>query len=616
MKARAARRVKARAPTPHSVNPLKRPRAAKARIEERPIPVKDESAPGLLVRYDAMCHAIDAAFAVDEVKDIRAKAIALELYSRQALNKDAVRKCGVIRLRAERKAGELLSEMEKAKGAREPRTSRGGARSDAATASKLIDLGISKAQSSQWQAVARIPSNTFEAALAAVAIPTTHALVKKPMREQREAALAERTIAASRKLGTKLFSVIYADPPWRFEPYSRVTGMDRAADNHYPTMTLDAIKAMPIPAADDCVLFLWATAPMLPQALDVMAAWGFAYKSHCVWLKDRLGTGYWVRNKHELLLVGVKGSVPAPAPGDQPASVIEAPVGAHSTKPESFAEMIEVLFPNLPKVELFARNTRAGWDVFGNAGDALHLFARHGGKPQGARRRRAPIHPSLSREDRRMTTPYVSDIGIEERLLAVVPDDQGRHARLGPALRTAAAQLELLTPAVLQAGVPRGMLSAGRVAEVDHDCVVVVLAEGDRCITFYSPVETTVAAMVYALIAVATANAYDALSPGDVIRRTVEVHGAAAGATAAKVMPLINGTAVVGALLSAIPDHAALAAMVTMIRDHGVCPAIVGVVGASLSGHPASYAYCWPVVVPMGEYAELFEARAAAPAPL
>ena len=73
-------------------------------------------------------------------------------------------------------------------------------------------------------------------------------------------------------------------------------------------MTLDAIKALDVPAADDCVLFLWATAPMLPEALEVMKAWGFTYKSRCVWVKDRPGTGYWFRDKAEELLVGVRGN--------------------------------------------------------------------------------------------------------------------------------------------------------------------------------------------------------------------------------------------------------------------------------------------------------------------
>jgi N6-adenosine-specific RNA methylase IME4 len=178
--------------------------------------------------------------------------------------------------------------------------------------------------------------------------------------------LAEATQMASEELGSKLYNVIYADPPWSFTPYSEETGMDRAADNHYPTMTTAELCALEIPAADDAALFLWATAPMLPEALAVLAAWGFAYKSHCVWAKDRLGTGYWFRNRHEILLVGTRGNIPAPAPGTQFPSVIEAAVGAHSAKPIAFAEMIEQMFPNLPALEMFARSPRRGFDVWGN----------------------------------------------------------------------------------------------------------------------------------------------------------------------------------------------------------------------------------------------------------
>jgi N6-adenosine-specific RNA methylase IME4 len=192
------------------------------------------------------------------------------------------------------------------------------------------------------------------------------ALAKRVSRGVRERALADATRAASTRIGTSLYNVIYADPPWRFEPYSRTTGMDRAADNHYPTMDLEAICAMQIPAAEDCVLFLWATVPMLPEALAVVAAWGFVYRSHFVWLKDRIGTGYWNRNQHELLLVGTRGDIPAPAPGEQYTSVLSAPAGEHSAKPPAFAEMIEELFPSLPALEMFARAPRLGWEVWGN----------------------------------------------------------------------------------------------------------------------------------------------------------------------------------------------------------------------------------------------------------
>lgn len=189
--------------------------------------------------------------------------------------------------------------------------------------------------------------------------------VKKVARAEKEQALAEKTITKSLESETQLYGVVYADPPWRFETFSD-NGMDRSADNHYPTMSLTEIAALKVPAADDCVLFLWATVPMLPEAITVMESWGFKYKSHVVWLKDRAGTGYWFRNKHELLLVGVKGDIPAPAPGTQLPSVIESPVGRHSEKPVVFAAMIEKHFPNLPKIELFCRSPLPGWSALGN----------------------------------------------------------------------------------------------------------------------------------------------------------------------------------------------------------------------------------------------------------
>jgi N6-adenosine-specific RNA methylase IME4 len=185
---------------------------------------------------------------------------------------------------------------------------------------------------------------------------------KGARRVDRERALGAKIAA----LPVKRYGVIYADPPWRFEPYSRDTGMDRAADNHYPTMDTEAIRRLEIPAARDCVLFLWATVPMLDQALGVVAAWGFTYKSHFVWVKDRLGTGLWTRNKHELLLIGTRGTIPAPEQGRQYESVITAPVARHSSKPFVMHEMIEEMFPHLPRIELFARERFEGWDAWGN----------------------------------------------------------------------------------------------------------------------------------------------------------------------------------------------------------------------------------------------------------
>jgi N6-adenosine-specific RNA methylase IME4 len=216
-------------------------------------------------------------------------------------------------------------------------------------------------------AVAKLHQAGKEATVTTV-LKALHGDDKRERRAERETSLAAATIAASEALSTRLYGVLYADPPWRFEPYSRETGMDRAAENHYPTMGLDAIKSMTVPAADDCVLFLWATIPMLPQALEVMSAWGFAYKSQFVWTKDKIGPGYWVREQHELLLIGTRGAVPAPAPGAQYASVQSAKRGEHSAKPFLFREIIDDYFPTVPKLEMFARAGDAfvGWDRWGN----------------------------------------------------------------------------------------------------------------------------------------------------------------------------------------------------------------------------------------------------------
>lgn len=132
------------------------------------------------VRYDAMCRAIDAAYKVDEVKDIRDKARAWEIYARQAKNVEAERRACEIRLRAERKAGKLLKEMEKAKGAAEKGTGRGTTRSLGGTASRLSDLGVSRKQSAQWQKLADVLEDQFDAALIdPTRKPTTNGIIRE-----------------------------------------------------------------------------------------------------------------------------------------------------------------------------------------------------------------------------------------------------------------------------------------------------------------------------------------------------------------------------------------------------------------------------------------------------
>ena len=192
-------------------------------------------------------------------------------------------------------------------------------------------------------------------------------LDKQAKRAQRERDLAGRIAEAEKGLATeqRRFAVVLADPPWSFKAYSDVTGMDRATANHDPTLPLDRIKALVPPVTKDAVLFLWAISPMLPEVLDVMSAWDFSYKTAAVWVKPSQGTGYWFRARHELLLVGTRGKIPAPAMGTQWGSVIEAPTRGQSVKPVVVYKLIESYYPTLPKLEMFARTARPGWTAWG-----------------------------------------------------------------------------------------------------------------------------------------------------------------------------------------------------------------------------------------------------------
>lgn len=159
------------------------------------------------------------------------------------------------------------------------------------------------------------------------------------------------------------FGVVYADPPWQYGN----SGFTQSAAEHYPTMPTDAICALPVQTitTDNAVCFLWVTSPLLPDGLRVLEAWGFAYKASMVWVKDRApGIGWWVKTKHEILLIGAKGNLMPDAKHD---SVIASGVSAHSAKPEAFYQVIESMFGRAPKVELFARAAREGWASWGNA---------------------------------------------------------------------------------------------------------------------------------------------------------------------------------------------------------------------------------------------------------
>jgi len=178
------------------------------------------------------------------------------------------------------------------------------------------------------------------------------------------------------------YATILADPPWRFETWSE-RGKGRAPERHYPTMRRKEIEALPVGelAATNCALFLWATWPMLESAFDLIAAWGFRYKTCAfLWAKVRqqqtemfepfVGLGYWTRANSEPCLLATRGN-PKRMNKDVQQLIIE-PRREHSRKPDCVRERIERLVYG-PYLELFARSRRKDWDNWGNDVDRFSV---------------------------------------------------------------------------------------------------------------------------------------------------------------------------------------------------------------------------------------------------
>lgn len=165
------------------------------------------------------------------------------------------------------------------------------------------------------------------------------------------------------------FALLYADPPWRYE-HPPIGGTNRSIENQYPTMDLEEIMALPVGeiAHDNCVLFLWATSPKLYECMRVLDAWGFEHRTTMAWVKDVIGMGYHVRERHEILLIAKRGELPPPVEDARPDSVVEAPRLEHSAKPPIFYDLIDSMYPDIRKIELFGRNCegRPHWTFWGN----------------------------------------------------------------------------------------------------------------------------------------------------------------------------------------------------------------------------------------------------------
>jgi N6-adenosine-specific RNA methylase IME4 len=216
---------------------------------------------------------------------------------------------------------------------------------------------------------------------AASKIHTRRMQQRLAQRHARIAALAEPG-----PLPRQHWPVGFADPPIKYEGFSDTSS--RSPAWHYPTMTLEQLCQLRVDGRPVSDLFAPSAAVFvtLPQTLMLKAdalfhAWGFEFRSGAVWDKGSIGAGSYFRYQHELLLLGIRGEMPPPLLDARPPSVFRAPRGRHSEKPEIIYQMIERMYPNLPKIELFARGkARPGWSVWGNeAQGAARGTDSHGG---------------------------------------------------------------------------------------------------------------------------------------------------------------------------------------------------------------------------------------------
>ena len=178
----------------------------------------------------------------------------------------------------------------------------------------------------------------------------------------------------------KKYKIIYADPPCQYRVYSK-KGQGRSAENHYHTMNIKDIMALPVDkiADKDCILFLWITFPCLKEGIDVMERWGFKYKTCGFnWVKRNkkkntyfMGLGFWTRSNSEVCLIGTKGQ-PKRVSKSVP-QICDARIMEHSKKPAEIRERIVELCGELPRVELFARDKVKGWDSLGDEIDGKDI---------------------------------------------------------------------------------------------------------------------------------------------------------------------------------------------------------------------------------------------------
>jgi N6-adenosine-specific RNA methylase IME4 len=307
-----------------------------------------------LTEYDAAYQQLDKAWKLDDVKSIRDKAVALQAYSHQAKDRRLIDKATDIRMRAEIKAGELLSKMKETGERGGPGGDRQTEKAKLQPVTKLSDLGISKIQSHRWQQMAALPRNEQEKLIQQAKHKAHHALDTKTKKDRADLQREDEERVAKLVPIKGKFRTLVVDAPWDYEWLS----LAGRAKPGYATMSREQLLSFRISqwAEDDCHLYLWTTNNFMARACELVEAWGFEHKTVLTWIKDKLGLGSYFRNTTEHVLFAVRGSLRTRA-RDIPTHFF-APVGEHSEKPEEFYDIIRIA-SHQPFGEVFQRTDRA-----------------------------------------------------------------------------------------------------------------------------------------------------------------------------------------------------------------------------------------------------------------
>ncbi|PIR05506.1 hypothetical protein COV56_02710 [Candidatus Kuenenbacteria bacterium CG11_big_fil_rev_8_21_14_0_20_37_9] len=294
---------------------------------------------------------------IDVLKDIRDRAEAVRAYYQQAKDGLEVQNNAAdIKLRAERRIGELSRELPIKQGNRSDLTS-----SHDGKKLSLKQLGIQHHE--RYEAIASLPEKEFEKHIQEVKASNQELTTMGVVRLARQLKRPQPT--ETPELPEKKYRIIYADPPWSYGN----SGLDEYghAERHYPTMAIEEICALPVKdiTEENAVLFLWVTSPVLEDAFKIINSWGFKYKTSFVWDKVKHNFGYYNSVRHEFLLVATKHSC-LPDEKKLYDSVISIERTKHSEKPEYFRNLIDKLYTSGRRIELFARKKIKNWDNYGN----------------------------------------------------------------------------------------------------------------------------------------------------------------------------------------------------------------------------------------------------------